>query len=152
MTGTRDGQRGTDGRGDANAAGDGRAGGTARSVAVFAAAGFRAVPAVGEDPVGLLLTWTTLLGLGFTVVGAGGLGVALRRVADPPRAAAVLLAAAAAVPLLVVGLRLLSMLPLPVGRLVVSTNAALLPLGVGWVALGAAVRSRAADPGGRNGR
>lgn len=117
--------------------------------AVLVAAGFRAVPAVGENPAGLLLTWTTLLGLALTVAGAGGLGLALRRVDDPPRAAVVLLAAAAAVPHLVVGLRLRSLLPLPVGRLVVSTDAALLPLGVGWVALGAAVRSRAADPGGR---
>jgi hypothetical protein len=46
------------------------------------------------------------------------------------------LLSAPAVPLFLVVVRVLSVLPLPVGRLVVSTNAALLPLCIGWLALG----------------
>lgn len=115
---------------------------TLRSVLRFAAAGFRAVPATGEDPAGLVVTWTTILGLGLAVGGAGALGLALRRLADPPTAAVALLLAAPTVPAAAVTLRLLSALPVPVGRVAVRTNVSLLPFAFGWVALGAAVWSR----------
>lgn len=113
-----------------------------RSVLAFVDAGFRAVPATGEDPAGLVVTWTTILGLGLAVGGAGALGLALRRLADPPTAAVALLLAAPTVPAAAVTLRLLSALPVPVGRVAVRTNVSLLPFAFGWVALGAAVWSR----------
>jgi hypothetical protein len=108
----------------------------ARSVAVLVGSGFRTVPATGEDPAGLVLTWTTLLGYGFALAGAGLLGIALRRIDRRPRLTVALLVAAPLVPILAVGLRVLGVLPLPVGRLLVGTNAALVPFGLGWAALG----------------
>lgn len=108
----------------------------ARSVVVLVDAGFRAVPATGEDPAGLVLTWATLLGYGFALAGAGLLGLALRRIDRRPRLTVGLLVVAPLVPALAVGLRLLGILPLPVGRLLVGTNGALVPFGLGWAALG----------------
>jgi hypothetical protein len=108
----------------------------ARSVAIFVDAGFRAVPATGEDPAGLILTWAVLLGYGFALAGAGALGLAFRRLDRRRRLTAGLLVAAPLVPALAVGLRLLGLVPLPVGRLLVGTNVALVPFGVGWAALG----------------
>lgn len=118
-----------------------------RSVTTFVGAGFRAVPATGEDPAGLVVTLGFVLGLGCTVVGAGVIGVALRRAGNATTTGALLLLSAPTVPLLLVVLRFIMVVPLPVGRLVVSTNAALLPLGIGWVALGRLVlrRSKRAD-------
>jgi len=118
-----------------------------RSVATFVGAGFRAVPATGEDPAGLVVTLGFVLGLGCTVVGAGVIGVAWRRAGTATTTGALLLLSAPTVPLFLVVLRVLTVVPLPVGRLVVSTNAALLPLGISWLALGRLVlrRSTRAD-------
>jgi hypothetical protein len=107
----------------------------ARAVLALARAGFRAVPATGEDPAGLVVTYVFVVGFAATLAGAGLLGVGLRRAGAGPAATA-LLFAAPAVPAALVALRLAALLPLPVGRLAVSTNAALLPLGVAWLALG----------------
>jgi hypothetical protein len=114
-----------------------------RSAAAFVAAGFRPVPATGEDPAGLVLTFAAFLGCGLTVAGAGGIGFALRRLDDRPAATATagLLLLAPAVPLVAIALRALSLLPVRVGRLLVGTNLALAPLGIAWVALGALVWS-----------
>jgi hypothetical protein len=108
----------------------------ARSVVVLVAEGLRAVPATGESPAGLVLTWATLLGYGCALAGAGLLGLALRRIDRRPRPTVALLVAAPLVPAVAVGLRLLGVLPLPLGRLLVGTNAALVPFGLGWAALG----------------
>jgi hypothetical protein len=113
-----------------------------RSVAAFVGAGLRAVPATGEDPAGLVLSVAAFLGLALTVAGAGLLGVALRRATGEWTPASVLLVAALAVPVLGTALRLAGALPRPVGRLLVRTNLALVPLGAAWVALGVAVRRR----------
>lgn len=120
-----------------------------RSVVVFVDAGFRAVPATGEDPAGLVLTWATLLGFGLAFAGAGGLGLSLRRVGAVPPVAAGLLLAAPAVPLVAVALRVTAGVPVRVGRLLVTTNVALVPFGLGWAALGAtlAAGTRASDRG-----
>jgi hypothetical protein len=119
----------------------------ARAVLAFGRAGFRTVPAVGEDPAGLLVTSTVVVGFAATLAGAGLLGVALRR-ADFGDAGAVLLLAAPAVPAALVVLRLAALLPTWVGRLVVSTNAALVPLGVAWLALGRLLWRRPPRDGG----
>lgn len=108
----------------------------ARAALAFVRAGFRAVLATGEDPAGLALTWTFLLGFGFVLVGAGGLGVGLWRLDDRPTLTSGLLVLAAALPVVAAGLRFGSVLPHPVGRLLVGTNAAFVPLGAAWVALG----------------
>lgn len=123
------------------------AGLSVRSVGIYAAAGFENVPAFGEDPAGLVLTWAALLGLGLSVGGAGALGVGLRRLPDPPTAAVVLLLAAPAVPLVAVLLDLSGLFPLFLGRLLVGTNAALVPFGAAWIALGAAVWKRSRPAG-----
>jgi hypothetical protein len=107
-----------------------------RSVLAFVGAGLRPVPATGEDPAGLVLTWAFLLGFGLVLAGAGGLGLALGRVDGRLTPTAGLLALAAVLPSLAVGLRVGAVLPLPVGRLLVGTNAAFVPLGVAWVAIG----------------
>lgn len=107
-----------------------------RSVAAFLAAGLRAVPAIGEDPAGLVVTFVTALGLSLTVAGASVLGVALRRLDPRTSATTVLLVAGSVVPVLTVALRHLSLLPLPLGRLLVRTNLVLVPFGIGWMALG----------------
>jgi hypothetical protein len=109
----------------------------------FVRAGFRPAPATGEDPAGLVLSLAFLLGYGLVLVGAGGLGVALRRAEARPALAAGLLVLAAHVPFAAVGLRLGSLLPLPVGRLLVGTNAAFVPFGAAWAALGYRVWSGA---------
>jgi hypothetical protein len=113
-----------------------------RSSLAVVAAGFGAVPATGEDPAGLLLTLAWVLGVGLATLGAGALGAALRRLTGRWTLAAASLLSGLAVPVLVLLLRALSLLPLAVGALVVRTNVVFLPLGLGWVALGAAVRSR----------
>ena len=107
-----------------------------RSVLAFVRAGFRPVPATGEDPAGLVLAWAFLLGFALVLVGAGGLGLALRRVDGRLTPTAGLLVLAAVLPAVAVGLRFGSVLPLPAGRLLVGTNAAFVPLGAAWVALG----------------
>jgi hypothetical protein len=118
-----------------------------RSVVAFAGAGFRPVPATGEDPAGLVVTLGIVLGLGLTVVGAGSLGVALRRLDDSTVAAtAVLLVVAPVVPVLAIALRLFSLLPLSLGMLLVGSNLALVPFGVGWMALGRLVWSAPGEP------
>ena len=114
-----------------------------RSVVVLVGAGFRAVPATGEAPAGLVLTWATLLGFGLAFAGAGGLGYSLRRVGAVPPVVAGLLLAAPVVPLVAVALRFTAGVPVWVGRLLVTTNVALVPFGVGWAALGATLAARA---------
>lgn len=111
-----------------------------RSALAFVRAGFRPVHATGEDPAGLVLSLAFLLGFGLVLVGVGGLGIALWRLEDRPTLAG-LLVLAAVVPFAAVGLRVGSALPVPVGRLLVGTNAAFVPLGVAWAALGYAVWS-----------
>ena len=114
-----------------------------RSALAFARAGFRPVPATGEDPAWLVLSLVFLVGYGLVLLGAGGLGVALRRTGDRPAFAAGLLVLAAVVPFVAVGLRLGSLLPLLLGRLLVGTNAAFVPFGAAWAALGYRVWSEA---------
>lgn len=110
-----------------------------RRVARFVAAGFRAVPATGEDPAGLLLSLATVLGLGLVISGTGGLGLALRRTEDPPEVTSRLLLLAPVLPSALLGLDRTVGLPPSVGRVVVSPSAVLLPFGLGWVALGLVV-------------
>lgn len=107
-----------------------------RSVLAFVRAGLRPVPATGEDPAGLVLTWAFLLGFGLVLAGTGGLGLALRRVDGRLTPTAGLLVLAAVLPAVAVALRFGAVLPLPVGRLLVGTNAAFVPLGAAWVAIG----------------
>lgn len=118
-----------------------------RRVVLFVDAGFRAVPATGEEPAGLLLSTATVLGLGLTVVGAGGVGLALRRVETRPAVTPWLLLLAPTVPLVVIAVDLLFALPVELGRLLVGSNAVLLPFSLGWLALGAAVLSDARTVG-----
>lgn len=117
-----------------------------RSVLAFVRAGFRVVPATGEDPSGLVLTWTFLLGFGVVLAGSGGLGLSLRRVDGRLTLTAGLPLLTAALPLVVVGLRFGSALPLPLGRLLVGTNAAFVPLGAAGVALGYRVWVESGSP------
>lgn len=113
-----------------------------RRVALFIEAGFRAIPATGEDPAGLVLSMATLLGLGYTVLGTGGLGLALRRIDDCPAVTVWLLLLAPVVSLGVIVSDLGFGLPVALGRLLVSTNVILIPFGLGWLALGATVYRR----------
>lgn len=106
-----------------------------RSVAVYVGAGFRAVPSTGADPAGLLLTWGLLLGFGLAVGGTGLLGVGLHRLDRETPLTTGLLLAAPLFPTLLVGARLLGVLPLSVGVVLVRTNVALVPFAVGWLAL-----------------
>jgi hypothetical protein len=114
-----------------------------RRTVLFAEAGFRAVPASGEDPAGLLLSTTTVLGLALTVAGAGAIGLALRRAGDRPRVTSRLLLLAPTVPFALIAVDLAVGLPLPLARVLVRTNAALVPFGLGWTALGVRTVSRA---------
>jgi len=107
-----------------------------RSALAFLRAGFRPVPSTGEDPAGLVLSLAALLGYGLALGGAGGLGLAVWRAEERAPPVAGLLVLAAAVPVVAVGLRLGSFLPLPLGRLLVRTNAAFVPFGVAWAAVG----------------
>jgi hypothetical protein len=107
-----------------------------RAVLAFVDAGFRAVPATGEDPAGLVVTLTLVLGLTLAVSGAGVLGVTLSRLEVRPSSTAILLVAAAVVPALAVSLRHLSLLPTPLGMLLLRANLVHVPFGVGWMALG----------------
>lgn len=107
----------------------------ARRVLTFGRAGFRAVPATGEAPAGLLLTYAVVVGFAATLAGVGLLGVGLRG-SGAGHVTIVLLLAAPAVPAVLVVLLLARLLPTPLGRLLVSTNAVLVPLGVAWLALG----------------
>lgn len=116
-----------------------------RSVITFVQAGFRAVPATGEDPAGLLISLGTLIGLGFTLLGAGAIGIALLRIGGTHVAGIALLLSAPTVPIVFVVLRVSSLLPTPIGRIVVMTNAVLLPFGVAWLALGILIWTHSRD-------
>jgi hypothetical protein len=118
-----------------------------RRVVVFAGSGFRPVPATGEDPTGLVLTWAVLLGFGLTLAGAGLLGVGLWRLDRRGSLAGGLLVAAPLFVVLVVGLGVGSLLPLPIGRAVVRTNLGVVPFAIGWMALGRSVYTRSRDVG-----
>lgn len=118
-----------------------------RRAVVFAGAGFRAVPATGEDPSGLVLTWAVLLGFGLTLAGSGLLGVCLRRLDRRSSLAGGLLVVAPLFVVLVVGLGVGSLLPLPVGRAVVRTNLVLIPFAIGWMELGRLVYTASRDAG-----
>lgn len=107
-----------------------------RRVVVLVGAGLRAIPATGESPAGLVLTWAFLLGFGLVFAGAGLLGVALWRVDSLPSLAAGVLVATPMLVVLATGLRVLSVLPAPVGAVLVGTNAAFVPFAVGWALLG----------------
>jgi hypothetical protein len=111
-----------------------------RRVVLFVDAGFRAIPATGEDPAGLLLSTTTVLGLALTVIGAGGIGLALRRSGISPAITSRLLLLAPILPGTLIVFDQLVGLPLPIGRLLVRTNVVLVPFGLGWIALGLLVR------------
>jgi hypothetical protein len=107
-----------------------------RRVILFVDAGFHAIPATGEDPAGLLLSITTVLDLALTVIGAGGIGLALRRSEISPTITSQLLLLAPILPGILIVFDQLVGLPLPVGRLLVRTNVILVPFGLGWLALG----------------
>ena len=117
-----------------------------RSVVAFVDAGLRPVPATGEDPAGLVVTLGIVLGLTLTVLGTGMLGVVLRRLDGRSSITAVLLVAAPVVPAVAIGLRFLSLLPLPLGMQLVGTNLALVPFGVAWLTLGWLVWTDSRDP------
>ncbi|WP_058366636.1 hypothetical protein [Haloparvum sedimenti] len=128
----------------------------ARSAAAYVAAGFTPVPATGEDPAGLLLTWLFLSGYAAVLLGTGALGLAVRARGEGIRTAAGwLLLVAPAVPAVLVLLDLLRAFPPAVGRVLVTTNAALVPLGIAWIAVGVLLwlgpgrgdRSRSAERG-----
>ncbi|SEH45893.1 hypothetical protein SAMN05192561_10288 [Halopenitus malekzadehii] len=106
---------------------------------LFVASGFRSVPASGADPAELVLSMATVSGLVFTVVGAGCIGFALRRIENCPAATAWLLLLAPILPLGVIVSNLVFDLPIALGRIVVSTNTLFVPFGLGWVALGVTV-------------
>lgn len=114
----------------------------ARRGVLFVEAGFRSIPATGEDPAGLLLSTATVSGLVFTIIGAGCIGLALRRIEDYPAATAWLLIFAPILPLGEIVNNLIFDLPIALGRLVVSTNALFVAFGLGWIALGVTVYSR----------
>lgn len=107
-----------------------------RRVVLFVDAGFHAIPATGENPTGLLLSITTVLGLTLTVIGTGGIGLALRRTESFAGITSRLLLLAPTLPGILIGSNQLVGLPLPVGRLLVRTNVILVPFGLGWLALG----------------
>jgi NADH:ubiquinone oxidoreductase subunit K len=107
-----------------------------RRVVLFVDAGFRVIPATGADPAGLLLSVTTVLGLALTVIGAGGIGLALRRTEIFSVITSRLLLLAPILPGILIGFNQLIGLPLPVGRLIVRTNVILVPFGFAWIALG----------------
>lgn len=105
-----------------------------RRVARLVAAGLHPVPATGEDPAGLVLSWAFLFGFGAVLVGTGLLGVALWRL-DARVTASVLTLAPLLVALLAIG-RFFSVVPAPVSTLLVRTNAGFVPFVVAWAALG----------------
>lgn len=107
-----------------------------RPMMVFVGAGLRPVPATGEDPAGLVLTWVFLLGIGLVIAGTGLLGVALWRVDSSFSLTAGVLVTTPVLLLLTIGLRALSVLPTPVGAVLVGTNVAFVPFAVGWALLG----------------
>lgn len=100
---------------------------------------FQAIPATGEDPSGLLLSTVTVLGLTLTVIGAGGIGLALRRIKTRPGITSWLLLLAPILPAILIVFNQLVVLPLPIGRLFVRTNVVLVPFGLGWIGLGLSV-------------
>lgn len=116
-----------------------------RATLAFVAAGFRRVPATGEDPAGLLLTFVAVAGYGLATVGCGLFGAALwRREGVTAVAAACVLAPF--VPIALITFRLAGLLSLAVGTVVVGTTVAFVPLGVAWAALGWVVLRRSRRP------
>lgn len=113
-----------------------------RRAVLFVEAGFQAIPATGENPAGLGLSTVTILGLLFTVVGTGCLGLILRRVENCPAATTWLLLLAPILPLGVVVTNHIFDFPVVLGRIVVSTNALVISFGLGWIALGMTVSLR----------
>lgn len=113
-----------------------------RSVVALASAGFRPVPATGEDLLVLLAAYG---GYGLALLGAGLVGIALWRLDDRPTTTALLLVLAAVTPVVV--LDPLGVVPAGVGSLLVRANGLLVPFGVAWVALGAFVHSAARRDG-----
>lgn len=118
-----------------------------RRVILLVNSGFLAVPATGEDPASLLLSTATVLGLGLTVIGTGGIGFALHWIENTPTITSWLLLLAPAVPLFLSVVNVLFDLPLSLGRLFVTTNVVLVPFSLGWLALGVTVWSRTQSPG-----
>lgn len=116
-----------------------------RRVIVFAGAGFRPVPATGENPAGLVLTWAFLLGFGLTLAGAGLLGVSLRRLGRRCSLTGGLLVVAPLFVVLVAGLGIGSLLPLPVRRVIVRTNLVFVPFAISWVVFGRSVYTASRD-------
>jgi hypothetical protein len=107
-----------------------------RRITIFVAEGVRAVPATGESPAGLVLTWAFLLGYACTLAGAGLLGVGLWRLGDRGLVAGRLLVGTPPVVAVAAVLGAGSILPQPVGATLVRTNVVFLPFAAGWVALG----------------
>lgn len=114
-----------------------------RAVWAVVEAGVRPVPATGEDPAGLVLTWLALLGYALALGGTGLVGVSLRRRSQPPRVTVVLCLLAPVVPVVVLVAG--SVLPLAVRMAVVRTPVLFVPLGVAWVTLGTFVRRPPTD-------
>ena len=108
------------------------------AVTVLVSAGFRAVPATGENTLVLIAAYG---GYSLVVVGAGLLGIGLWRDPDRPTITAVLLVFAAVLP---VGMLLpYDVLPAALRMLLLQSNNLLVPFGVAWAALGFLVHRRA---------
>jgi len=109
-----------------------------RAVTALVSAGFRVVPATGENTLVLVATYG---GYSLVVVGAGLLGIALWREPDRPTSTAVLLVFAGVLP---VGMLLpYDVLPAVLRMLLLQSNTLLVPFGVAWAALGVLVHRRA---------
>ena len=96
-----------------------------RAVTALVSAGFRVVPATGENTLVLVATYG---GYSLVVVGAGLLGIALWREPDRPTSTAVLLVFAGVLP---VGMLLpYDVLPAVLRMLLLQSNTLLVPFGV----------------------
>jgi hypothetical protein len=102
-----------------------------RAVSILVSAGFRAVPATGEQTLVLFAAYG---GYGLVIGGSALLGTALWRTSDCPIITAALLVFAAVLP---VGILLpFDVLPSMLRMLLLQSNNLLVPFGVAWTALG----------------
>ncbi|OYR55579.1 hypothetical protein [Halorubrum sp. Eb13] len=109
-----------------------------RAVTASVSAGFRVVPAAGENTLFLIAAYG---GYSLVVVGAGLLGIGLWKDPDRPTITAVLLVFAAVLPM---GMLLpYDVLPAALRMLLLQSNNLLVPFGVAWAALGGLVHRRA---------
>ena len=109
-----------------------------RAVTALVSAGFRVVPAAGENTLFLIAAYG---GYSLVVVGAGLLGIGLWKDPDRPTITAVLLVFAGVLP---VGMLLpYDVLPAALRMPLLQSNNLLVPFEVAWAALGVLVHRRA---------